>query len=105
LLPSGLSQTSSIAPSNFTSPTFTGTQNAISNYPSAKTIQPGEPFFWFRLQDWKLRPSNDPEYNHNFTPLIRTQTNPDLVVAFYKAALNVYTTSPRDNTQIVGFGF
>lgn len=105
LLPSGLSQTTSLAPSNFTSPTYSGTQNAISNFPSATTIRPGEPFFWLRLQDWKLRPSSDPEYSHNFTPLIRTQTNPDLVVAFYKCALNMYTPSPRDNEQILGFGF
>ncbi len=105
LLPSGLSQTSSIQPSAFTTPSYTGTQNAISNFPSATSCSPGEPFFWFRLQDWKLRPTDDPEYNHNFTPLIRTQTNPDLVVAFYKAALNVYSPSPRDNMQIVGFGF
>lgn len=105
LLPSGLSQTSSIQPSAFTSPTYSGTQNAISNFPSATSCSPGEPFFWFRMQDWKLRPTDDPEYNHNFTPLIRTQTNPDLVVAFYKMALNSYTPSPRDNTQVVGFGF
>lgn len=105
LLPSGLSQTSSIQPAAFTSPTFSGTQNAISNFPSATSCNPGEPFFWFRLQDWKMRPSDDPEYNHNFTPLIRTQTNPDLVVAFYKCALNVYSPSPRDNSQVVGFGF
>lgn len=102
LLPSGLSQTSSIAPAAFTTPS---SPTAISNYPATTSCSPGEPFFWFRLQDWKLRPSDDPEYNHNFTPLIRTQTNPDLVVAFYKAALNCYTTSPRDNMQIVGFGF
>jgi hypothetical protein len=103
LLPSGLSQTSSIKPTAFST---TGlTLSAVSNYPASTTCQPGEPFFWFRLQDWKLRPTDDPEYNHNFTPLIRTQTNPDLVVAFYKAALNVYTPSPRDNAQIVGFGF
>lgn len=105
ILPSGLSQTTSLIPANFTSPTYSGTQNQVSNFPSATTIRVGEPFFWLRLQDWKLRPSNDPEYNHNFTPLIRSQTNPDLVVAFYKAALNMYTTSPRDNEQILGFGF
>lgn len=102
LLPSGLSQTTSVLPSTFTSPS-SGT-NSISNYPASKTINPGEPFFWLRLQDWKLRPTNSPEYNHNFTPPIRTQTNPDLIVMFYKNALNMYTPSPRDNTQIVGFG-
>lgn len=103
ILPSGLSQSSSIKPAAFTTPG--SGMSTISNYPTSTSCSPGEPFFWFRLQDWKLRPTDDPEYNHNFTPLIRTQTNPDLVVAFYKAALNVYTPSPRDNMQIVGFGF
>ena len=104
ILPSGLSQTSTIGTSTFTSPTYSGTQNTISGFPSAKTINPGEPFFWFRLQDWKLRPAASAEYNHNFTPPIRTQTNPDLIVMFYKHGINCYTPSPRDNSQIVGFG-
>ncbi len=103
ILPGGLSQSSSIKPAAFTTPS--SGMSTISNYPTSISCNPGEPFFWFRLQDWKLRPTDDAEYNHNFTPLIRTQTNPDLVVAFYKAALNVYTPSPRDNMQIVGFGF
>ena len=104
ILPSGLSQTTTNVLSTFTSPTYTGTQNAVSNFPSNKTCNPGEPFFWLRMQDWKIRPANSPEYNHNFTPPIRSQTNPDLIVMFYKAALNWYTTSPRDNTEIVGIG-
>lgn len=104
LAPSGLSQTTSLALSNFTSPTYSGTQNAISGFPSAKTCSPGEPFFWLRLQDFKLRPARSPEYNHNFTPPIRSQNNPDLVVMFYKAGLTYYTPSPRDNSQIVGIG-
>jgi hypothetical protein len=66
---------------------------------------PCEPFFWLRVKGWKIRPSADPEYNFNFTPPIRSQTNPDLVVMFLKAALNCYTTSPRDNAQILGAGF
>lgn len=103
ILPSGLSLTSSLTPSTFTSPS--SGMSSISGYPASKTINPGEPFFWARLQDWKMRPTNSPEYNHNFTPPIRTQTNPDLIVMFYKIALNTYTPSPRDNTQIVGFGF
>ena len=80
---------------------------AISNYPASATptIQPGEIFFWFRIKDWKLRPSPDPEYDHNFTPPIRSQTNPDLVVMFYKNALNVYSPSPRDNVEVLGCGF
>ena len=106
LLPSNLSTTTSIKPATFTTPTLSAAQSSISNHPSATSgVQPGEPLFILRLQDWKLRPSNDPEYNHNFTPLIRSQTNPDLVTAFYKCALNCYTPSPRDNTQIVGFGY
>lgn len=104
ILPSGLSQTTSVLPANFTSPTYSGTQNAVSGFPSAKTCSPGEPFFWLRLQDWKWRPAASPEYNHNFTPPIRTQTNPDLIVMFYKLGTNTYTPSPRDNTQIVGIG-
>jgi hypothetical protein len=102
LLPQGLSQTTSITPANFTTP---ATVSTASGYPASTLCKPGEPFFWLRLQDWKLRPSDSPEYNHNFTPPIRTQTNPDLIVMFYKVAVNMYTTSPRDNSQVVGFGF
>ncbi len=105
ILPSGLSLTTSIKPSTFTSATLSATQNAVSNLPSATSITPGEVFFWFRLKGWKIRPSSDPEYNHNFTPPIRSQTNPDLVVMFYKIALNTYTPSPRDNVQMYGIGF
>jgi hypothetical protein len=102
LLPSGLSQTTPLTVSTFTSPASGA--NSISNYPVSKTINPGEPFFWLRLQDWKWRPAQSPEYNHNFTPPIRTQTNPDLIVMFYKAGATQYTPSPRDNCQIVGIG-
>lgn len=102
LLPSGLSLTTSITPTSFTS---TSTPSAASGYPATKTCQPGEPFFWLRLQDWKLRPADSPEYNHNFTPEIRTQTNRDLVVRFYKLGINMYTPSPRDNNEIIGFGY
>ena len=105
ILPSGLSQTTSIQPTPFTTPTYSGNQNNISNYPSNTSVTPGEPFFWLRVKGWKLRPSADPEYNFNFTPPIRSQTNPDLVVMFLKTALNLYCTSPRDNSQIVGAGF
>jgi len=105
LLPSNLSQTTSIKPVAFTTPTLSATQNAISNFPSATSCTPGEPFFWLRIKGWKIRPSNDPEYNFNFTPPIRSQTNPDLIVTFLKAAINAYTTSPRDNEQIIGAAF
>ncbi len=104
-LPNQRVTTATITPAAFTSPTYSGTQNAISNYPSATSCKPGEPAFLLRLQDFKIRPSADPEYNMNFTPLIRTQTNPDLVVAFLKQAINMYTDSPRDNGEIVGFGY
>ena len=102
LLPTNLSQTTSITPATFTTPS---TVSTASGYPASIACKPGEPFFWLRLQDWKMRPSSSPEYNHNFTPPIRTQTNPDLIVMFYKCALNCYTPSPRDNSQIIGFGF
>jgi hypothetical protein len=105
ILPSGLSQTTSIKPSTFTSPSLTSAQNAVSNFPSSTSCKPGEPFFWLRAKGWKLRPSADPEYNFNFTPPIRSQTNADLIVMFLKCALNAYTTSPRDNSQIIGSGF
>lgn len=107
LAPAGLSQTTPLTLSNFTSPTYSGataTGNAISGFPSAVVCKPGEPFYWLRLQDFKLRPARSPEYNHNFTPPIRSQNNPDLVVMFYKAGLTYYTPSPRDNSQIVGIG-
>ena len=91
ILPSGLSQTTSIKPSTFTLPSLTAAQTAISGYPalSTPTIQPGEPFFWLRVKGWRIRPSADPEYNFNFTPPIRSQTNADLVVLFLKAGLNL----------------
>ena len=105
ILPSNLSQTTSIKPTTFTTPTLSTTQAQVSNYPSATLCTPGEPFFWLRVKGWKLRPSSDPEYNFNFTPPIRSQTNPDLVVMFLKAGLNLYTVQPRDNWQLVGAGF
>jgi hypothetical protein len=105
LLPSGLSQTTAIKPSTFTSATLSAAQKAISNLPSATTINPGEPFFWLRTKGWKVRPTSDPEYNFNFTPWIRSQTNPDNVVGFLKCGINVYTVSPRDNEQLYGAGF
>jgi hypothetical protein len=105
ILPSGLSMTTSIKPVAFTTPALTAAQRAISNYPASTSVTPGEVFFWFRLKGWKIRPSSDPEYNHNFTPPIRSQSNPDLVVMFYKVAMNTYTPSPRDNWQSLGIGF
>ncbi len=107
ILPSGLSQTSSIKPSTFTLPSLTATQTAVSGYPSSvtPTINPGEILFALRLKDWKLRPSASKEYNYNFTELIRSQQNPDLVVQWLKHSTNMYTPSPRDNGQALGFGF
>ena len=102
ILPTGLSQTTSITPANFTTPS---TVSAASGYPASTSVKPGEPFFWLRLQDWKLRPAASPRYNHHFSPPIRSQTNPDLIVMFYQSGLNCYTPSPRDNSQVVGFGF
>jgi hypothetical protein len=104
VLPSGLS-TTSIKTAAFTTPALSAAQRLISNFPSSTSVTPGEIFFWLRIKGWKFRPSADPEYNFNFTPPIRSQTNADLVVMFLKAALNVYTTSPRDNVQLVGGGF
>lgn len=105
ILPAGLSQTTSIQPSTFTSPTLTATQTAVSNMPSNTLLNPGEPFFWIDATSWKLRPAEDPEYNFNFTPPIRSQTNPDLVVSFLKAAINAYTVAPRNNSHLFGAGF
>ena len=105
LLPSGLSQTTSISPAAFTTPTYSGTQNSISNFPSATSVTPGEIFLWLRTSGWKIRPAEDAEYNFNFTPPVRSQTNPDLVVMFLKVGINMYTTSPRDNAQLLGAGF
>ena len=82
ILPSNLSQTTSITPTAFTTPTLSTTQAQISGYPSATSVNPGEPFFWLRVPGWKLRPLNDPEYNFNFTPPIRSQNNPDLLRVF-----------------------
>jgi len=103
LLPSGLSQTTAVKPATFTS--AASGISSISNLPTNKTINPGEPLFVLRTQGWKVRPTTDPEYNFNFTPWVRSQTNADLVVGFLKAALNIYCVSPRDNTQFYGAGF
>lgn len=107
LLPAGLSQTTSIKPATFTLNSLTAAQVAISGYPASSTvtINPGEPMFLMRMQDWKPRVSTSSEYNHNFTPPIRSQSNPDLIVMFYKLGLTWYTPSPRDNSEIVGFGY
>jgi hypothetical protein len=107
ILPSGLSQTTSIKPTPFLATVAANANSAISNFNvgNAVTYNPGEVFFWFRVKGWKVRPSADPEYNHNFTPPIRSQNNPDLVVMFYKVAMNMYTPSPRDNWQCFGIGF
>lgn len=102
LIPSGTSQTTSIKPSTFTTP---ATVSTISGYPASTLCNPGEPMFILRLKDWKLRPSSSPEYNHFFTPALRSDTNPERVTVFYKLALEHYTPSPQDNWQIVGFGF
>lgn len=101
LNPTGLSQTTPGPLSTFTSPSNPTT---TGNFPASKTCYPGEPFYWLRLQDWRLRPARSPEYNHNFTPPIRSQNNPDLIVMFYKSACTYYSPSPRDNAQIVGIG-
>lgn len=102
ILPSGLSQTTAIQPSSFTSG---AAPSAISNLPAATTITPGEVLFLFRLKGWKVRPVTDPEYNFNFTPPIRSQNNPDLIVMFLKAGCNFYTPQPRNNKQFYGIGF
>ena len=102
LLPANLSLTTSLIPNSFTTP---ASPTAASGYPGSTLCKPGEPFFWLRLQDWKLRSSDSPEYSHQFTPEIRTQTNRDLIVRFYKVAINCYTPSTRDNSQVIGFGY
>jgi hypothetical protein len=105
ILPSGLSQTTSISPSTFTTPSLSAGQVAISNFPSSTSVTPGEVFFWLRTDTWKVRPTEVEEYNFNFTPWIRTQTNADLVVGFFKLGINLYCVSPRDNAQLLGAGF
>lgn len=102
ILPSGLSQTTPVLPSTFTS---VAAPSSISNLPASTTITPGEMLFLFRLKGWKVRPVTDPEFNFNFTPPIRTQNNPDLVVMFLKAGINFYTPQPRNNKQFYGAGF
>lgn len=102
ILPAGLSQTTAIQPQPFTS---SANPSPISNLPASTTVTPGEPFFWFRMAGWKIRPTTDEEYNFNFTPPVRSQNNPDLIVMFLKAGINLYTPSPRDNVQLYGAGF
>lgn len=103
ILPSGLSQTTAIQPTPFTT---AASPSSISNLPAATALSSiGEVFFWLRLAGWKVRPTVDEEYNFNFTPPVRAQNNPDLVVMFLKAGINTYTPSPRDNVQMYGAGF
>lgn len=102
ILPSGLSQTTAIQPAAFTS---SAAPSAISNLPANKTITPGEVLMLFRMKGWKVRPITDPEYNFNFTPPIRSQNNPDLIVMFLKAGINFYTPTPRNHKQFYGIGF
>ncbi len=102
ILPSGLSQTTSVSPANFTAPV---TVTSLSGMTSGWTIVPGEILFMFRIAGWFIRPVADEEFAFNFTPPIRSQLNPDLVVMFLKAGINFYTPSCRDNCQVYGFGF
>lgn len=102
ILPSGLSQTTAVHPSTFTS---SGSPAAISNLPAGQTINPAEIIFFFRMAGWKVRPTEDEEYNFNFTPPVRSQTNADLIVMFLKAGINFYSPSPRDNVHGYGAGF
>ena len=102
ILPSGLSQTTSVSPSNFTAP---ATVTSLSGMTSGWTIVPGEILFMFRVAGWFIRPVADDEFAFNFTPPIRSQSNPDLVVMFLKAGINFYTPSCRDNVHVFGFGF
>jgi len=102
IIPSGLSQTTAVLPTTFTS---AGTPSSISNLPATQTIYPGEILFFFRCAGWKIRPTPDEEYNFNFTPPVRSQNNPDLIVMFLKCGINFYTPSPRDNVHLYGAGF
>src|SRR5262245_25563313 len=103
ILPSGLYQTTAVQPTAFTT---SATPSTISNLPPATLLSTvGEIFFWFRMAGWKVRPTTDEEYNFNFTPPVRSQNNPDLVVMFLKAGINIYTPSPRDNMHMYGAGF
>ena len=102
ILPSGLSNTTAIKPATFTS---AGTPSSLSLLPASTTINPGEVLFLFRLKGWKVRQAAAAEYNFAFTPPIRTQQNPDLVVMFLKEGINFYTPTPRNNKQFFGIGF
>lgn len=104
ILPPGLSQTTAVQPVPFTSAATTTTNFGITNMPASTTLTPGEVFFWLRTAGWKVRPTTDEEYNFNFTPPVRSQNNPDLIVMFLKCGINFYATSPRDNSQIFGIG-
>lgn len=102
IIPSGLSQTTAVLPASFTSSAAPASQSGL---PAATTCYPGEILFLLRVQDWKVRPTTDEEYNFNFTPPVRSQQNPDLIVMFLKVGINFYTPSPRDNKQVYGVGF
>lgn len=103
ILPSGLSQTTALQPAVFT----TGAApSSLSNLPAATLLSSvGEVLFLFRLKGWKVRQAAAAEYNFSFTPPIRTQNNPDLVVMFLKEGINFYSPTPRNSKQFYGIGF
>lgn len=103
ILPSGLSNTTAVTPTVFTT---SAAPSSISNLPANTLLSSvGEILFWWRMAGWKVRPTTDEEYNFNFTPPVRSQNNPDLVVMFLKAGINLYTPSPRDNMHMYGAAY
>jgi hypothetical protein len=100
---------STLVPADIPVAALPTTTDTLGGWPTQTTAasgcKVGEPFFWLRLKDWKMRPAASAKFRHYFKGPIPSQEAPDLEVMFYREALNWYTPSPRDNSQMVGFGF
>lgn len=100
LLPTGLSQTSTLT-STFTSAT---TPAVASKLPGNKTITVGELLLWIHVPSWRYRPAADPDFMFGVRGPIPSPTNPTLDTLFMNLALNSYTPVPRNSIQCYGIG-
>lgn len=101
LLPTSLSNTTSITTGTFTSAV---TQVAASRLPANKTITVGELFMWLHIPSWKYRPAADPAFMFGLRGPIPSPTNPTLDTLFMNLALNSYSPVPRNSILIYGLG-
>lgn len=109
LLPSGLSQTSSLtpgstvtgAPAAFTSGSAPA---ALSKLPASTSITVGELLLWLHIPSWRYRPAADPDFLFGVRGPIPSPTNPTLDTLFMNLSLNSYSPVPRNSIQCYGLG-